>query len=220
MRSFVWATSHDLKEPLRTIGSFAGLLQKKHSDQLDKDGQDYLHFMMAGVKKMSQLLKDLLSYAVVFEQGKIPRWQVDMQAVAQKAIKFMDEDIQANRVRLQVGQLPVVKANPAMMCQLMQNLLSNAIRFNDKEHIRIDIDYTDKGDTYHFFIKDNGIGIEQKYQGKIFTSFQRLNPGLHDGSGLGLSICKEIVEKHSGKLWLHSQPGAGSTFFFSIPKDH
>ncbi|MEL7341087.1 MAG: ATP-binding protein [Bacteroidota bacterium] len=221
MRQFAHVTSHDLREPLRNISSFATLLSRKYAELLDKEGGEYLGFITTGVRKMDRLLNDLLTYSVVgvFDHEYS---QVDIGRTIADIMRRLQQNKATQGARIALKDLPVIKANSQQMDQLFTQLIDNAIKFRDparKPEIVIRSEARDQG--YVFSVSDNGIGMDKAYKDKIFALFLRLHnqQSAYEGSGIGLSIVKKIVEQHEGKIWIESEVGKGTTVFFFLPKD-
>lgn len=216
LENFAYIASHDLQEPLRMVSCFTQLLSQQYSDKLDEKAGEYIYFAVEGANRMYELLNGLLAYSRIHTKGKNFS-QVNLSHVVENVTKNLSLKIKESKSTIETGNLPVVYADETQMIQLFQNLISNAIKFStDKPGITIS-SFLD-GDQYCFAIRDNGLGIESQYFEKIFNIFQRLQPReKYEGTGIGLAICKRIVERHGGKIWLESQPGHGSTFYFTIP---
>lgn len=218
IEQFAYIASHDLQEPLRSISNFSKLLSGKLADHPDKKVHDYMSYVAGGATRMSNLIFDLLEYSRI---GKdVSKFVIDCDKLVQEILTDMTIDIKENNAEIHVSKLPVVNGYPYLK-SLFQNLLSNAIKFHKaKTHPVIHISAIDKGSEFQFLIKDNGIGIEKIYHERIFIIFQRLHSRAeYDGTGIGLSQCKKIVELHGGKIWVESGPGEGTTFIFTIPKN-
>lgn len=215
LKQFAYIASHDLQEPLRMVSSFTQLLQQKYYDKLDDDGKEYIKYAVDGSKRMFELLNGLLAYSRIHTRGK-EFVKVDMNEVLEKVKSNLSLIINETGCVIESTKLPVILADENQMIQLLQNLVENGIKFSvDSPVIRITSSRND--DHYLFSVKDEGVGIEQQYFEKIFRIFQRLyGPGEYKGTGIGLAICKRIVERHGGTIWLKSVPGKGSTFFFTI----
>lgn len=218
LENFAYIASHDLQEPLRMVSSFMQLLSMKYENQLDTDAKDYIGFAVDGAKRMYELLNGLLTYSRVTTKG-IEFTKVDMSAVLKSVLKNLDLMIKDKKAVIKSEELPVIMADENQMVQLLQNLIANAIRFNlNTPEISISSQRDDQ--SFIFSIRDNGIGIEEQYFERIFKIFQRLAPRENsEGIGIGLSICKRIIERHKGKIWVESKPGGGSSFYFTIPKN-
>ncbi len=216
LEQFAHVTSHDLKEPLRMISSFTKLLEERFKGQLDDDADNYIKFIVEGTGRMKKLLDDLLAYSRISNEVKYEN--IELSDVVNESINNLKVAIEENGAQIIVDPLPKVVANRLQMLQLFQNLISNAIKFQSERNPSIHVSYTKNGAKYYFSVKDNGIGIDTKNQKRIFKMFQRLHTtDEYDGTGIGLSITKKIVEQHKGAVWVKSKIGEGSTFYFSIP---
>jgi PAS domain S-box-containing protein len=218
LQQFASIASHDLQEPLRMVGSYAQLLAKHYEDQLDEKGKKYIAYMTEGAIRMQQLVNDLLTYSRVGTHGN-PMEARDSHVILGEAIMNLAILIEENKAIVTVDALPIVCADASQLVQVFQNLLANAIKFRSEEIPRIHVFARDAGHEWVFSVRDNGIGIDRQYAERIFVIFQRLHTREeYPGSGIGLAVCKRIVERHGGRIWLESEPGKGSTFFFTIPK--
>lgn len=218
LEQFSFISSHDLQEPLRTISSFSELLLKEYKQKLDGNGEMYLNFIQKSVERMQILVKGLLDYSRIGKEIKIS--EADCNQIANDVIVDLGAAIAECNAHIQIQQLPVLHGNPTELRQLFQNLLSNAIKYRAKDTIP-EIIITAEEQTKHwlFGVHDNGIGIEDKNQEKIFIIFKRLNNrNEYEGTGIGLSHCKKIVEFHGGKIWVESKLKEGSIFYFTILK--
>lgn len=217
LENFAYVASHDLQEPLRMVTSFTQLLQKRYKDKLDEDANTYIQFAVDGSKRMFELLNGLLAYSRVKTSGKEFRL-VKMDDVVNKVQENLRIKLEEQQVILNIESLPEIIADENQMIQLIQNLISNGIKYNERTpEITISCSHTDEENV--FTVSDNGIGIESQYFERIFRIFQRLHTREQvEGTGIGLAICKRIVERHHGRIWVESRPGAGSSFMFSIPK--
>jgi light-regulated signal transduction histidine kinase (bacteriophytochrome) len=219
LEQFAYVASHDLQEPLRMVASFTQLLQKRYKDKLDQDANEFIYYAVDGATRMQSLINDLLKFSRVGTQGKQFK-ATDMNVVLDKVKLDLSQLIFATKANIIIEALPVIMADDSQMMQLFQNLLSNAIKFRGERSPRIHISSEVKQDEWIFSVRDNGIGIESKDFDKIFEIFQRLhNEEEYEGSGIGLAICKKIVQRHGGKIWVESKLNEGTTFYFSIPKD-
>lgn len=217
LEQFAYVASHDLQEPLRMVSSFTQLLERRYNDKLDDEAKEYIRFAVDGSKHMYKLLNGLLAYSRIQSKGQ-EFTKIHMNDVLEKIKQSLSLKIAESKAILNVRKLPVLFADESQMIQLFQNLIGNCLKFTKKIPV-ITISSKANSDCYIFSIKDNGIGIESQYFDRIFRIFQRLHSREdYEGTGIGLAICKRIVERHGGDIWLESKPGKGSTFFFSIPK--
>jgi light-regulated signal transduction histidine kinase (bacteriophytochrome) len=218
LEQFAYVASHDLQEPLRMVSSFTQLLGQRYKDKLDQDGQEFIQYAVDGATRMQTLINDLLSFSRIQTKGK-EFLNVDMNVALGKTIFNLNLQIQEKHALITNEELPSVKADEGQMIQLFQNLIGNAMKFC-KTDPKIHISAKEENDFYLFSVQDNGIGIEPQYFEKIFQIFQRLLPkNQYDGTGIGLAICKRIVERHGGKLWVESELGKGSVFYFKLMKN-
>ncbi len=217
LEQFAYVASHDLQEPLRMVSSFTQLLAQRYKDKLDTDALEFIQYAVDGAARMQTLINDLLDYSRIETRGKKFKI-VDMHDVLGQVINNLSLLIQEKNALVTNGELPDVVADEGQMIQLMQNLIVNAIKFCEASP-RVHISASDHKDYYLFSVKDNGIGIERQYFTKIFQIFQRLHPREDfGGTGIGLAICKRIIERHGGKIWVESKPREGSVFYFTIIK--
>jgi PAS domain S-box-containing protein len=219
LEQFVYVASHDLQEPLRTISNFVGVLEKKYSGITDKETIQYLQFIVDAAARMRNLIKDLLDLSRIGRNATFTI--VDCNEVFREVIANLEASIKESNAKVTSATLPILKGNTGELKQLFQNLISNAIKFRKKDAIpEINITVEDKDAEYLFAIKDNGIGIEEQSINKLFVIFQRLNTASeYPGTGIGLATCKKIVALHNGRIWVESKFGAGSTFYFTLPKE-
>jgi PAS domain S-box-containing protein len=215
LEQFAYVASHDLQEPLRMVASYTQLLEERYRDQLDDKANKYIAYAVEGAKRMQSLVRDLLSYSRVSAKETIDR-PVDSAAVARAAIERLSASVEEAHAEIQLGRLPMILSDEIELGQVFQNLISNAIKFRDGRQPRIEIAAERTRELWEFTVKDNGIGIEEKYGNRIFQMFQRLHErGKFDGSGIGLAIVKKIVERHGGSIWFTSISGEGTTFHFT-----
>jgi PAS domain S-box-containing protein len=218
LESFAYVASHDLQEPLRMVSSFTQMLEKRYADKLDQDAKEYIRFAVDGAKRMYELINGLLSYSRVQTKGK-QFVIVDMNSVFDKVKRNLNLMISERNAALTEEDLPVLYADESQMIQLVQNLAENGIKFSPASP-RVHFSASDEADHYLFSVRDEGMGIDPQYFERIFKIFQRLMPKEeYGGTGIGLAVCRRIVERHRGKIWVESEPGKGSTFFFTIPKE-
>ena len=217
LAQFAYVASHDLQEPLRMVTSFVQLLQHRYQGKLDKDADEFISYAVDGASHMQRLINDLLKYSRVGTHGKTLE-STNFNIVISHALSNLSKTIKENDAIINIDHLPTISADYTQLVQLFQNLISNAIKYHSKKQPEILIKAINKGDFWLFSVRDNGIGIDKEYIDKIFTIFQRLhNKSKYPGTGIGLSICKKIVERHGGRIWVESKPGQGSTFYFTIP---
>lgn len=217
LAQFAYIASHDLQEPLRMVASYVGMLSKHYGAALDDSARTYMQFAMDGASRMQALINDLLSYARAGTQA-IAKKQISFERIMEQALASLRLTIEETSAVVEYARLPVVELDEVKMTQVVQNLVSNAIKFRrNGTPPRIRVSAERRGSDWLFSIADNGIGFDPKYQDRIFEVFQRLHGvGKYSGNGIGLSICRRIVEHHGGRLWADSRPGVGSTFFFTL----
>jgi len=218
LEQFTYIASHDLKEPLRMISNFAQLLEKRYKDKLDEDANDFIKFITEGVVRMQDLINSLLAYSRIGKNYKEFE-KVDLNDVLKDTIDNLKQIINETNAEIIYDSLPSLFADKYQLIQVFQNLISNAIKFRGIDPPLVHISSRLDSKHWVFSIRDNGIGIKSKDFERIFVIFQRLHAkDEYDGTGIGLSICKKIVEQYGGKIWVDSEVGKGSTFYFSIPK--
>lgn len=220
LEQFAYVASHDLQAPIRAVTSFAGLVSRKYAAQLDERGQAYLRPIVENGEHMKRLVDDLLAFSRLHTQQRAPEATAS-SAVLQAVLERLRPDLEALGAHVTVGPLPTVLADAPQLDQLFQNLLSNALKYR-REGVppQVSITAEREGSGWRFAVSDNGIGIEPQYFDRIFVIFQRLHGReQYEGTGIGLAVCKKIVERHGGRLWVESAPGQGSTFFFTLPGD-
>jgi PAS domain S-box-containing protein len=218
LQQFAYVVSHDLREPLRMITSFAQSLEKRYKNRLDKSADEYIDFIVDGTARMQSLIDDILAYSRVGTRGA-PFESVDMEKIFKDAVTNLKITIDESKTQITHEPLPVVYGDPSQLTQVMQNLLSNAIKFHQQGQAPIVHVSAELGmNEWMFSVQDNGIGIDNELFGKLFTLFQRLNPqDKYPGSGVGLAVSKRVMQRHGGRIWVKSQPGKGSTFYFGLP---
>jgi signal transduction histidine kinase len=218
LRQFAYVASHDLQEPLRMVTVYLSLLETNYRGRLDDRAQQYLDFAVGGGMRARELIRDLLDYTRIESRAK-PTRPVSMEEVMDTVTDHLSVQAGEENAVITRDPLPCIVADDVQMANLLQNLISNAIKFHGKEAPRVHVSSVDKGTEWLFSVRDNGIGIDPQYREKIFVIFQRLHSGAeYPGTGIGLAIAKKIVERHGGKLWFESEPGKGSTFYFTVPK--
>jgi signal transduction histidine kinase len=217
LEQFAYVASHDLQEPLRMVSGFTGLLKRRYGGKLDADADEYIEFAVGGANRMQALINDLLSYSRVGRE-EVAAKAVDTQAALDQALANLQSAIADRSAMVSCGQLPTVWANHGMLVRLFQNLISNALKFCKAERPIVRIQAEPRGGDWVFSVVDNGIGIDPQYKDRIFLIFQRLHKqSEYPGTGIGLAVCKRIVERNGGRIWLESEPGKGTTFFFTLP---
>ena len=214
---FAYAASHDLQEPLRMVSSFVQLLGKRYTGRLDAEADEFIGFAVDGVSRMQRLINDLLTYSRVGSQGG-ELAPADAAAAARQACGQLQAAIEESDAQVTIGELPTVNADATQLVQLFQNLIGNAIKFRGERACVVKVGALRTGDEWRFSITDNGIGLEEEYVDRIFVLFQRLHSvSEYAGTGIGLAICKRIVERHGGRIWVESALGEGSAFHFTLP---
>jgi PAS domain S-box-containing protein len=218
LQQFAHVASHDLQEPLRMVASYTQLLEKRYKGSLDADADDFIAYAVDGAKRMQNLIQGLLSYSRVGSRGK-PFEPTECESVFEQALANLEVAIDESGAEVTHDPLPRVMADETQLIQLFQNLLANAIKFRNEKQPRIHISAKEDSQEFLFSVSDNGIGISPEYFERIFVIFQRLHGREeYPGTGIGLSVCKRIVERHGGRIWVESQPGEGSIFYFTIPR--
>jgi signal transduction histidine kinase len=218
LAQFAYIASHDLQEPLRMIASYMGLLARRYQGQLDETADKYIRFAIDGAARMQTLIYDLLSYSRAGTQA-LEKNQVSVESALEEVLQNLEVAINESGAVVRHDGLPTVEADETKLIQVMQNLIGNAIKFRKPDsRPEIFIAARSTAGQWIFEFADNGIGFDPKYTDRIFQVFQRLHGvGAYSGNGIGLAICKRIIEHHGGRLWAESQPGVGSRFFFSLP---
>jgi signal transduction histidine kinase/HAMP domain-containing protein len=215
---FAYVASHDLQEPLRMVSSYTQLLERRYSDKLDDDAREFIGYAVDGANRMQRLINDLLEFSRLSTRGK-PLERTDVAEVLGNVRANLSVAIEETGALVTNDLMPVVPADAGQLGQLLQNLVGNGIKFRNGGNPRVHVRVVENDQHWEFSVRDNGIGIEQQYFDRIFVIFQRLHTkGDYPGTGIGLALCKRIVERHGGKIWVESKPDEGSTFFFTIPK--
>lgn len=220
LEQFAYVASHDLQEPLRTVASYTQLLAKKYQGNLDEKADKYINYVVDGATRMQQLINDLLTYSRVGKQN-LDLTLVDCNQIIQQVRTLLQTAIAESKATIVVEPLPQVMADTSRLTQLFQNLIGNAIKYRSEVAPIIRIAATERSEEWVFSISDNGIGIDPQYRERIFVIFQRLHTRRsYTGTGIGLAICKKIVELHQGQIWVESEPNRGSTFYFSLSRSY
>jgi PAS domain S-box-containing protein len=217
LERFAYVASHDLQEPLRVVTSYVQLLARRYRGRLDQDADDFIAYAVDGANRMKQLIQDLLAYARIGSKGAQPV-RVSLDEVLLHVLDSLRLQLRESGATVERGPLPTVLADPVQMEQLLQNLISNAVKFRGSEPPLIQVEARQRESEWEISVADNGIGIDPQFFERIFIVFQRLH-GMseYSGTGIGLAICKKIVERHGGRIWVESTPGRGSRFFFTLP---
>jgi PAS domain S-box-containing protein len=219
LESFAYIASHDLQEPLRTITGFLQLLEQKIGNHLDDKARQYIEYAVDGSKRLHQMITDLLSYSRVSMQAFSPKL-THLQETLNQVLSLTRKSIEDSGASITIQELPSLRADGSQMLQVFQNLIGNAIKFRSERPLEIQVGARKEQRFWLLYVKDNGIGLDLKQRDKIFQMFHRLpSRQKYPGSGIGLSICKKIIERHGGTIWVESMPDAGSTFFFTLPPD-
>ncbi|HSA89508.1 MAG TPA: PAS domain S-box protein [Burkholderiales bacterium] len=223
LEQFAYVASHDLQEPLRMVASYTQLLARRYDERLDKDAREFMAYIVDGAARMKQLIEDLLAYSRVGTKG-VAFKRVSAEAALRRALFNLRAAIEEAGALVTHDPMPTLPADEVQLAQLFQNLIGNALKFRSQAVPKVHVAVTESPVEYAFEIRDNGIGIEPQYYGRIFMLFQRLhNKGEYPGTGIGLAICKKVAERHGGRIWVESRPAQGpsqgSSFFFTLPKE-
>jgi signal transduction histidine kinase len=217
LEQFAYVASHDLQEPLRKVASFCQLLEQRYKGQLDERADQYIEFAVDGAKRMQQLINDLLAFSRVGRMGEATT-PVDLGESARHALANLDAAVLESRAKVAIGALPTVRGESSLLTALFQNLIANALKFHGEDPPEVRIRAERDGNEWLFTCTDNGIGIAPDYAERVFVIFQRLHgKDEYAGTGIGLAMCRKIVEHHGGRIWLDPAPGPGTTFRFTLP---
>ena len=218
LQQFAYVASHDLQEPLRNVANCLQMLEKDYKNKLGADADKYIDYAVESAVRMKALILDLLAYSRVATKGKTPK-RIDCEQILERALRNLSLAIIETGAAITHEPLPAIPADDAQLLQVFQNLIGNAIKFRGADSPQIHVRSVKDKKEWIFSIKDNGIGIEARHLDRIFVIFQRLHKrSQYEGTGMGLAIVKKIVERHGGRVWAESEPGAGTTFYFTIPE--
>lgn len=218
LQQFAFSASHDLQEPLRTVTIYSQLLERRYSAAFDATGLTFLGYLTSAAKRMATLVQDLLAYTRTGEEGTTGKETSDAGEALACALGGLSASVQENAAEIAHDVLPAVRMRSVHLQQIFQNLVGNALKYRSSEPPRIYVSCQQQGDRWVFSVEDNGIGIDPAYKERIFGIFKRLHTAeQYSGTGIGLAICKRIVERYGGQIWVESEAGRGATFFFAIP---
>ena len=217
LQQFAYVASHNLQEPLRMVAAFVDLLARRYQGHLDKEAAEFIGYALDGARRMKALIDDLLAYSRVGTRLE-PFVPVDCEKVLAETLQGLRLAVEESGAVITHDPLPVVRAGKLELELLLQNLLSNALKFRNAAPPRVHLSAQQRGTEWLFSVRDNGIGIDPQHAERIFIIFQRLHTREeYPGTGIGLAICKKIVERHGGRVWVEAAPGRGATFFFTLP---
>ena len=219
LQQFAVVAAHDLRGPISTMTGFLGMLRLRHGEQLGENGRNLIVRANRAAHQMSELIDGMLSLARLDSPGQAVQ-EVDAKQAAQDAVDLIEKDIQLADAHVEIAQLPRVYVQPQQFLQMLQNLISNAVKYrHPARRVHVNVSAEEQGEHWVFRVADNGIGIEGEYHERVFEIFQRLHgEQQYPGSGVGLAICQRIAKRHGGRIWVDSEPGQGSTFCFTLPK--
>ena len=219
LKNYVYVASHELKEPLRNVASYVQLLALRYHTKLGKEADDYIRFAVTGVERMNQVINDFLSYSKLHTQRKEVT-ENNCEKIIKKIVDYLKQEIKKNRARINIRPLPIVRADNEELSQLFFHLIDNALKFRSQKAPVIQISAHRDTTEWIFTVKDNGMGIPEEYQHRVFDLFQKLHTqDDYAGTGIGLALCKKIVEHNNGRIWVESRKGRGSSFHFSLPAE-
>ncbi|MBC8046572.1 MAG: GHKL domain-containing protein [Fimbriimonadaceae bacterium] len=215
LEQFAYVASHDLKEPLRTVNSYLGLIKKRYADKLDTDGNEFIALTTDATQRMHVLIEGLLKYSKVSSEY-VEKQELNLKDVLNNVLDNLETSISENHVNVAIANLPVLVGDKLQLSQLFQNLISNAIKYRSLKDPEISIDSKIDDDHCLISVEDNGLGIPEKQKEAVFKIFNRYHTDKADGAGIGLAICKKIVSNHNGDIWVESKEGRGSKFYFTL----
>lgn len=218
LQQFAFAASHDLQEPLRTITSFLELFRRQNEGKLGPEADEHIRLITGAADHMRQLVLDLLGFSQV-ARADINPTKVSVEAVLSTVLLNLQLAIDSSHARITFDPLPMVFVDETQMLRLLQNLIGNAIKYRSEAPPRIHISVKESGNEAIFSVRDNGMGFDMRYSDHIFAVFKRLHGHQYPGTGIGLAVCKRIVERHGGRIWAESEPGKGSTFYFTLARE-
>ena len=217
LKLFAYVASHDLQEPLRIVTGYLDLLKRRYAGKLDQDADEFIDYAVDAAKRMQGMIRALLEYSRVDTHGGA-MGRTESAAAVREALSNLRVAIEESGAEVSVGELPVVRADPSQLAQLFQNLISNGIKFNGKEPPRVQVGAEQRDGRWHFWVRDNGVGFDPAEADRLFVIFQRLHSREeYPGTGIGLAVCKKIVERHGGRIWVEAEAGRGATFRFTLP---
>jgi light-regulated signal transduction histidine kinase (bacteriophytochrome) len=219
LRQFAYVASHDLQEPLRTVAGFTELLVERFRAQAGAEAEEFVGYVVEGVQRMSSLIRDLLEYSHTGVSNGLPSQPNSAEAALDEVLFVLSASIQESGATITHDPLPEVWLESRSLVQLLQNLIGNAIKYRSERPLQIHVSAEAPGEDWVFSVRDNGIGIATEYKDRVFGIFKRLHGREIPGTGIGLAICQRIVEWHGGRIWLESELGSGSAFFFTVPKE-
>lgn len=216
LEEFAYVASHDLQEPLQLVSNHIQLLARRYQSDLDQDANEFIDYAMEGTNRLKSLISDLLAYSKIGTTGR-EFAPVEMEMLFARLMETFQPIIDECKGLISHDPLPVVLGNEEQMVQLLHNLIDNSIKFHGNEPPRIHVGARQMSERWLLFVRDNGIGIDPQYTEKVFVIFQRLHSREeYPGTGVGLAICRKIIERHSGHIWVDSEPGKGATFYFTL----
>ncbi|MEI7834077.1 MAG: ATP-binding protein, partial [bacterium] len=217
LQQFAYVASHDLQEPLRMVASYVQLLERRYKGKLDADADEFIGFAVDGATRMKVLINDLLTYSRVGASNRVYT-PVALAEVVKKSLLQLQLTVEDSGAVIDIDEMPTVAGDDMQLLQLFQNLIGNALKFHGDNPPRVHISAVRKGDFWQLGVHDNGIGIDKQYMERIFIMFQRLHTKVqYPGTGIGLAVCKKIVERHGGRIWVESSTTGGSVFYFTLP---